>query len=929
MKIQNLLFFLSFFSTLSAQTLIRTEPIFPRTDEDVTIFFDATKGTGGLKDCNCDVYAHTGVITDKSVSNSDWKYVVASWGTDDARIKMTKVNDNLYKLAFNIRKFYNVPTTEVVKKLAFVFRNVNGAKEGKDNGGADIFYEVYAADGALASRLISPDNRNLLVALGQKIAVEYVTSKDATLKLTDNGTVLTQTTGRSLKYELTATLGAHTLVASAVAANESNESTFTYTIVSTTKTANPPAGTQLGANYLADGDVILALYAPKKQAAFVVGSFNDWTLDAKYQMQRSEDGATFWIKISGLEAKKIYTYQYLVDGTKIADPLSELILDPNNDKSIPAKTFPNLPAYPEGKTTGIVTVLQTAKTPYAWQNTTFKRPAKTDLVIYELLIRDFIDRHDYQGVLDSMNYLQRLGVNAIELMPVNEYDNNESWGYNPSFHGALDKYYGSPEMFKKFIDECHKRGIAVILDVVYNHISSGSPLAQLYNSAENPWLNAVATHPYNVFNDMNHESAATRVYIDQILKYWQKEYKIDGYRFDLSKGFTQKQSNDDSVFRLYDANRIAILKHYADVCWASEKDFYVILEHFAENSEEIELSNYGMMLWGNSNYNYNEASMGYWEKSDFTWSSYKARNWKNPNLVTYMESHDEERLMYKNVTYGSTANPNFEIKNTFKNAIKRQELVSAFFYTIPGAKMLWQFGEIGYDYSIDFNGRVGNKPIKWDYFQVPERRRLYDITRALIHLKNTQPAFRTTNFDFTEGGTKTKALHVSDPSLNVTVIGNFSTFPEKVVPNFQTTGKWYNYITGDSINITNAKDSILLLPSEYRVYLSKKVVPPSGYKQIVSAARDQALENPFKMEIYPNPIRENAMQVVVNLDKQMPLQIEILTILGSSIWKSQQNVQGIGNQLLHLNLPNLMQGTYFLKITSNGKMESKRFVVAK
>jgi hypothetical protein len=106
-------------------------------------------------------------------------------------------------------------------------------------------------------------------------------------------------------------------------------------------------------------------------------------------------------------------------------------------------------------------------------------------------------------------------------------------------------------------------------------------------------------------------------------------------------------------------------------------------------------------------------------------------------------------------------------------------------------------------------------------------------------------------------------------------------------------------------------------------------VPPSGYKQIVSAARDQALENPFKLAIYPNPIRENAMQVVVNLEKQTPLQIEILTIWGASIWKSQQNAQGIGNQLLHLNLPNLMQGTYFLKITSNGKMESKKFVVVK
>ena len=82
--------------------------------------------------------------------------------------------------------------------------------------------------------------------------------------------------------------------------------------------------------------------------------------------------------------------------------------------------------------------------------------------------------------MDTLNYLEELGINAIELMPVNEFEGNNSWGYNPSFHMALDKYYGTPEAFKALVDACHARGIAVILDVVYNHVFSQSPLAKLY-----------------------------------------------------------------------------------------------------------------------------------------------------------------------------------------------------------------------------------------------------------------------------------------------------------------------------------------------------------------------------------------------------------------------------------------------------------------
>ena len=101
----------------------------------------------------------------------------------------------------------------------------------------------------------------------------------------------------------------------------------------------------------------------------------------------------FGLTIDGLIPKKEYICQYLVDeNLKIADPYSEKISDPSNDSYISNSTYPNLIQYPTGKTTEIATVIQTDQDPYQWQTTNFIRPKKVDLVIYELLIRDFISR---------------------------------------------------------------------------------------------------------------------------------------------------------------------------------------------------------------------------------------------------------------------------------------------------------------------------------------------------------------------------------------------------------------------------------------------------------------------------------------------------------------------------------------------------------
>jgi 1,4-alpha-glucan branching enzyme len=139
-------------------------------------------------------------------------------------------------------------------------------------------------------------------------------------------------------------------------------------------------------------------------------------------MKRTPDGQRYWLEISGLEPGKEYVYQYLVDGAlRITDPYAHKILDPWNDGYISNTTYPGLIPYPTGKTTGIAGVFQTAREPYNWEVTNFTPPNPADLVIYELHIRDFVATRDIKTVIDTLDYLEKLGVNAIELMPISGF----------------------------------------------------------------------------------------------------------------------------------------------------------------------------------------------------------------------------------------------------------------------------------------------------------------------------------------------------------------------------------------------------------------------------------------------------------------------------------------------------------------------------
>lgn len=893
--------------------VVTTHPEFPTKADAVTLYFDATLGNQALIDYTSDIYAHTGVITNESSDLGDWKYVIAGWTENTAKAKLTKVSTNLYSLEIQptLKEFYGLAEDEVISKMAFVFRNADGSLVGREADGGDIFVNVY--EPGLSVNISSPTD-DFIILPGETININAASNDADSLFLYIDEFLIQKVSGTDISYTHTENVsGSHKIKINAKNTEDLVSDSVYYYARGSVIQEYLPGGWIKGINYLSEDSVGLVLFAPNKDYVFVIGDFTEWRLDEKFMMNKTPDGDYFWLSLGNLIPQYEYVFQYYIDGElRIADPYTEKTSDPN-DKSISEETYPGLIDYPVTQTKNIASVLQTNQPAFEWKNNDFIAPAKENLIIYELLIRDFIAKHDYKTLTDTLDYLDSLGINAIELMPFNEFEGNESWGYNPSFYFAPDKYYGPKDDLKAFIDSCHGRGIAVIMDMVLNHSYGQSPLVQMYfdgekPTAENPWYNIQSPNTtYSWGYDFNHESTYTKEFVDSVNRFWLENYKLDGFRFDFTKGFTNTPGDGSA----YDIDRINILKRMALRIWDVNPHAYVILEHLAENSEEKNLAEFGMLLWGNMNYQYNEATMGY--DSDIDRVSYIERGWTVPNLVSYMESHDEERLMYKNIQYGNSS-AGYNIQDIYRG-LNRVELAANFFIPIPGPKMIWQFGELGYDYSIDYDCRVCNKPIRWDYF-TSNRKKLYSVFKALNNLKTKYKVFSTDNFEITQSG-MVKTLHLYDDEMNVVILGNFDVEIQDANPEFPNTGNWYEYYSGDTLNVVNTDDLISLLPGEYRLYTSLKLNEPD----IPAVIFNVLPSNEKYVNVFPNPSSDKFFFDIKegNINNSV---LYVYDIQGQLKLKSQNNNQDI----IELNATSLKQGIYFYKLIVNNNIYSGKIL---
>lgn len=923
-------FFLVLFN-LQAQ--VTTNPTFPKAGQPVTFTIDVT-GTG-LQGYTDKVWIWTWVAKG-CASNCDAPTNVnpATDAQNAALATRSASNPNIYTITFTPTDFFQKPAGEI-ERIGLLLK-------GRDwSNGQTPDYFVEMATGEFQVLFTSPTKSPVFLSPGETLELDATTSEAALIKLYINDVeVASQADATQIAHTFTAGEAGKFIVKATAESAGNIIADSTYFIVSAPAvTEERPSGVVAGINYFEPdpSKVTLDLWAPQKSSVYVIGDFTNWEVEPDYQMKK--DGEHFWLEVTGLEPGIEYGYQYLVDEEVfIADPFADKILDPD-DQYIPAAVYPGLKEYPAGALHeewffNRVSVLQTAQSAYQWETERLQLAADS-LVIYELLIRDFFEdgERSYANLIDTLSYLKALGVNAVELMPVMEFNGNSSWGYNPTFMFAPDKYYGPKDELKAFIDEAHKLDMAVILDIAMNHNDIPNSFLAMYfdyntfkPTADNPFFNVKAKHPFNVFYDFNHESPYTQQYLDTINNYWINEYRIDGFRYDLSKGFTQVDyGNDVSAWSSYDASRIALLSRMKSEIREYAPNVLLILEHFANNTEEKELAEDGFLLWGNLNHSYSQAAMGYASGADISWGYYGTRNWTSPNLITYMESHDEERVAFRVKQYGNSSG-GYSTK-VLEERIKRLKAAAAFLYTLPGPKMMWQWEEWGYEIPIDENGRTGIKPIPWNnidglnYNNSPEHTELYIFYKALLNLRREHPLFSFGNAEIiNNSNVLLKQVNILNTNytdspatpeqMNAFVIGNFDVTEKSITANLPHAGQWYNYFShkGD-LNTTSTTATITLAPGEFRLYTDVRLEEPP---ELVTGINKE----PSDFGWYPNPVRE-----IINVKSRGAGRLTIYDQQGRKVFAA-----ALSDGSNEISLVSVSKGLYIAELLSTNGITSFKII---
>ena len=944
---------LFYFISSLGYSQLTVSPTTSEVNESITITIDSNSNE---TDCNGfdnpnKIYMHSGIGT----AEEPWSYsVVGNWGQDDGVGEMTNNNDGTWSISINPEIYFGIDSAQAANssKIGLVFRNENGSQEFKDNGCNDFFLNI----GSFQVNMINPENNSYLVVEygGSTQILADNSGGPANYELYVNNQLTDSQTG--VEYYngyIFNNLISNQNCSLVVTQGDNIKSIDFEIIVSNTNEETIPNSLEDGINYH-DNDnskATLVVSAPYKDFIYVIGSFNNWEVHTDYSMRKDPSSDKYWIELDNLNQDVVYTYQYLVGDlnplsnspqiVKTADPFSTLVLSPYDDPFIPENSYPNMPEYPEGQERE-VTVLKTGQEQYNWQVEEFEKPKKEDLIIYEVLIRDFNSDRTYQNLIDKIDYFKNLNVNAIELLPVMEFGGNESWGYNTEFHLATDKFYGPEDKLKEFIDLCHQNGIAVILDLVLNHVYDRSPMVRMWMndsdengwgppSSENPYFNEEATHSYAYGNDFNHQSSITQYYTNRVISHWIENFKIDGFRWDLTKGFTQNCSSSDyDCTNSYQQDRVDILKSYADYSWSLDPGHYVIFEHLGWDSEEQQWANHridegkGIMLWGNVNGPYSQLIMGYSSASSINRMGHESHGFTEKRLVGYFESHDEERLMYNSTQFG-TSNESYNVTE-LNTSLERMEAIGAISLTIPGPKMIWHFGELGMNNSIftcedgsvnDPDCKLSTKPQpQWaeSWLENQNRNSIYNSWSRINELKISEDVFEG---DYSiSSGSLNPIVYIWNDQLednqlkNIVILSNFDLTDKSINPNFPYTGQWYDLMdpTGENVfTINNTSESIELEPGQYMI-LGNQPAESLSISDVFG-------ENEIK--VYPSPSDQ-----YFHLNQDV-IDIELYDLSGKLI----KEYKGLTRQHTSINISVLESGIYLVKFsTPSNTVYTKRVI---
>ncbi|MGC8766910.1 MAG: alpha-amylase family glycosyl hydrolase [Brevinematia bacterium] len=314
-----------------------------------------------------------------------------------------------------------------------------------------------------------------------------------------------------------------------------------------------------GANYKGSGVTYFLFYGPNLRRVWVAGEFSSWN---KIDMYLSLDRVWWWAIVSNTSPGQ--KYKFVIE--KYGDTSLHWISDPGAKKNIHSPTMDS-----SGGESVIVD-----QSSYTWQSGTWQRPGYEYYIIYQLHIRTFYTNGpgDYYGwgtfdtAISKFDYITNLGATAIEPLPIHEFAGDQSWGYNyVLFYSPETSYCGTNltnvDAFKRFVDEAHKRGIAVIIDLVFNHMGASDDVIGAYDPAYD-WNNP-QTYWYSGKTDwgprFNYSNPIVRKFLIDSAKYLMKYYRIDGFRFDATYYIAYNNYSSDGGSFLYDMSRE--LRNYA------------------------------------------------------------------------------------------------------------------------------------------------------------------------------------------------------------------------------------------------------------------------------------------------------------------------------------------------------------------------------
>lgn len=806
------------------------------------------------------LYAHIGVTL--TTNPNKWEYVKGDWNSNTDDKRFIKQPDGTWELNIgDIREYFGIKQGDEPAKIAIIARLPSGA--GNGYGQTDDFFINITPEGLHLT--LDTDNGAATIFHGaRKVTFTVNATSNCTLSLSVNGTNIASVNGTRLKatHDFTISDTPYKIVATATNGTETlTEEMEVSCLPSSTQKSYPGGSPRQGAVKNPDGTVTFCIAAPQKSNALLVGAWDNYRALGNNVMNYTDyqNQRYFWVTTSSRMTDDEYLpYYFKIDGDiNVADPYARLVLDPYSDNSLPSKCFPSMPAYPAGLVpeNTMLAVYRGDIDNYNWDNHTlnFKVPDHRSLTIYEMLLRDFTGDGTDQGgksfgtfrtALEKLDYIESLGINAVELMPVMEFNGNNSWGYNTNFYMAPDKAYGSPADMRDFVAECHRRGIAVILDIVFNQSDGLAPWYQMYGgTANNPFYNATAPHDYSVLNDWNQDNPLVKQHWKDVLRYWLENYKVDGFRFDLVKGLGSNNSYSGGTDD-YNESRVRLMKELHATISEVKPDAIHINELLGTAKEENANGADGQLTW----VKISDPSIDYATArpngNPGNMNGFLASNWNRTigQTVDYAESHDEPRLASKMRTTDTRqcdATVAYTATHPKSASVKRLGAVAAQMLLTPGSKMIWQFGEIAADdaQGSDLEKLRAIAP-KWNQMTNNMRSGLLENYRQLIHLRKQNPELfngedaTCTLTGFNNSLENIRTIRVTSGNkeiiafFNPAVSGNAKT---AISPAAKLTPENAQLVTasyGTTPTLTSAGGtsvSVKLAPNEFAVYASSTV----------------------------------------------------------------------------------------------------------